>query len=86
MKVVAKPIEVIAWFKTDGVPKPLRFRINDNDSKIVIKVDRIVQTDTEKLAGNQMIVFRCQSLINDVTKVYELKYELKTCKWILYKM
>jgi len=31
MKVLMKPIEMIAWFKGDGSPVPLRYRINENN-------------------------------------------------------
>ena len=87
MKVMAKPIEMIAWFTEDGTPKPVRFKIkNPDESVTVINVDRVIFKDLEKLAGNKMILFRCQSIINDIDKIYELKYELNTCKWMLYKM
>jgi len=87
MKVLAKPIEMIAWFTTDGSPRPVRFKIkNDDESESVIKVDRVLSKDLEKLAGNKMFLFRCQSLIDNVAKLYELKYEINTCKLFLYKM
>ncbi len=86
MKAIAKPIDVIAWFTEDGTPSPIRFRINTDESKQVIKVDRVVFMQREKLAGNPMLVFRCQSLIDNIDKVYELKYEINTCKWLLWKM
>jgi hypothetical protein len=87
MKTLAKPIDVVAWFTKEGEPRPIRFRVtNEEDSVTVIKVDKILHTDREKLAGNPMLVFRCQGGVNGVEKVYELKYELLTCKWMLFKM
>jgi hypothetical protein len=87
MKVVAKPIEMVAWFTTDGHPNPVKFRFQNDDSTFdVIRVDRILCTDVEKLAGNMMIVFRCQSSIDSMDRIYEIKYELRTCKWILFKI
>lgn len=87
MKVVAKPIEMIAWFTKDGILSPLRFRIEGEDQTVsVIRVDKIIQKDKERFAGNPMMVFKCQSLINGVQKIYEIKYEVNTCKWILFKM
>lgn len=87
MKVIAKAIEMVAWFTEDGTPNPVRFRVRSEDqSTIVIKVHKVLFKEMEKLAGNPMIVFRCQSMINNVCKVYELKYEINTCKWILFKM
>jgi len=87
MEIVAKPITMVAWFDKFGNPNPIRFRIEEEDSeKITIKIDKILQRAKENLAGNNMIVFQCQSCINGLDKVYELKYEIATCKWILYKI
>jgi len=87
MKVFMKPIEMIAWFTLDGCPRPIRFRMLQPDhSSLVVKVDRIVDQKEEKLAGNRMMVFICQSIIEGVQRIYELKYEISTCKWFLYKL
>lgn len=80
------PIEMIVWFTKDGIPHPIRYKLTDeNKSNLVIKVDQVITRTEEKLAGNKMIVFRCQSIINGALKMFELKYELNTCKWFLYK-
>lgn len=87
MRVIAKPVQMICWFEENGVPHPLRFRIKaDDESFIVIKVHKVLQKDKEKLAGNNMLLFRCQSIVDGTEKIYELKYEINTCKWILFKM
>jgi len=82
MKILMQPIEMIAWFDLNGTPRPLRFRI---DGKVQ-KVDRLIHISEEKLAGNRMKIYRCQSEINGAVKPFELKYELQTCKWFLYKI
>lgn len=87
MKILMQPIEMIAWFTLEGAPNPLRYKmISDDASNVVVKVDRVVTRSEEKLAGNRMIIFRCQSEINGFLKLFELKYELNTCKWYLYKI
>ncbi len=87
MKVLMKPIEMIAWFTSERNPVPLRYRIvSEDESYVVIKVDRVISSEEEKLAGNRMIVYKCQSLINNIQKLYEIKYEIDSCKWFLYKM
>ncbi|HBV85167.1 MAG TPA: hypothetical protein DEF42_00490 [Desulfosporosinus sp.] len=86
MKILMKPIEMIAWFTLEGIPNPIRYKMTSTDaSNVVVKVDRVVTRSEEKLAGNRMIIFRCQSEINGLLRLYELKYELSTCKWYLYK-
>ncbi len=87
MKVVAKPIEMVSYTDQEGILKPIRFRIETaGETKKVIKVDTVVHRELEKLAGNKMYKFRCQSIINDVEKVYELKYEIDSCRWLLFKI
>lgn len=87
MKVLMKPIEMIAWFSSDKYPIPLRCRVtNEDTSNQVIKIDKILFKEEEKLAGNRMILYRCESIINNTQKIFELKYEISTCKWFLYKM
>ena len=87
MKVVAKPIEMVAWTDTKGNINPVRFKItNKDETSSFIKVDKVITVDKEKLAGNNMLVFKCQSVINEIERLYEIKYELGTCRWILFKI
>lgn len=83
---MAKQIDMIAAFTKDGIPTPIKFKYCEDEEETVVKVNKVILRETERFAGNNMIVFRCQSLINHIQKVYEIKYELATCKWILFKM
>ena len=82
MKIIASPVEMVCWFDQTGKPHPIRFRHKGS----VVKVQQVIHTTEEKLAGNRMLIFRCQSEIDGVLKVFELKYELQTCRWLLWKM
>lgn len=87
MKVLALPIEVVSYTDNKGHIKPIRFRMQiDGESMKVVKIDKIICKDTEKLAGNIMIIYKCQSLIDNVIRQFEIKYEINTCRWILYKI
>ena len=87
MKVLMKPVDMIATYPRDGLPIPHKYRITGTDGTTkVIKVDRILYKTEEKLAGNKMLIYRCQSVIAGIQRVYELKYELNTCRWFLFKM
>ena len=77
-----KPIEMIAWFDLVGVPRPIRFRV---DGEVCI-VQQVSSISEEKLAGNRMKIYRCQSEIDGLLKPFELKFELNTCKWFLFRM
>ena len=87
MKIVAKQIGVISWTNINGKINPVRFKLTKDDGSIsVIKIDKVISIEREKLAGNNMLVYTCQSIIKEVDRIYELKYELNTCKWMLYKI
>ena len=82
MRVVMRPIEMIAWFDAPGTLRPIRFR---HDGKVVI-VEQIIKISEEKLVGNHMKIFECRNQIEGLMKHFELKYEINTCKWFLYKI
>lgn len=87
MKVIAKPIEMLAWFTSDGVPHPVKFKItNKDETESIIKINRIMNTSEERLAGNRMIIYNCLGDVEDKERPFEIKFELGTCKWILFKV
>ncbi|MFT5874092.1 MAG: hypothetical protein ACI8WT_003052 [Clostridium sp.] len=87
MKVLALPIEMVSYTDNKGSIRPIRFRMQVDDEPMqVIKIDKVIVKESEKLAGNIMIVYKCQSLIDDTVKLFEIKYEIATCKWMLYKI
>lgn len=87
MKIVAKPIHMIAWHKPDGNIQPIKFKIdNEKDKDIIIKIDKIYSIEIERIAGNIMYKYICQSVIRDIERKYELKYEVDTSQWILFKI
>jgi len=87
MKIIKKDIDLLCWFDKKGMPHPIRFRLTDEEgSDVIIKVNKVIKQDLEKLAGNKMLVYTCQSVINNELKLLVLKYEIDTCKWMLFKI
>ncbi len=78
MKLLNHPIEMIAVFDIDGKITPAKFRYEDK----VVRVEKIIKRQKEKLAGNERWVFTCMHQQN---YLYELKYEIDTQKWFLFK-
>jgi len=87
MKVLMRSVDMICCTSKDGVITPIKFRIADENKEYkIIRIDKILTRDEEKLAGNRMLVFKVQSVINNSECLFEMKYEFSTCKWFLYKM
>lgn len=82
MKIISEPVGMVAKFDQYGNSAPARFLFDGS----VIDVEQVISVAEEKLAGNRMKIFTCQSEIDGEMKRYELKFELQTCKWYLWKM
>lgn len=82
MKILSTPITVLAHFELDGTPHPIRFKHAGQE----IRIEQVLSMTEEKLAGNRMMIFRCQSEIDGALKPFEIKFEIGTCKWFLWKM
>ena len=84
MRRVAKSIKMIAWFDEDGKINPMKFKIEGEDEGKVIYINRILNRELEKLAGNIMWKFTCSSIIDGIENVYQIKYDLLASKWLLF--
>jgi hypothetical protein len=87
MQVLNKNIDMLCWFDEKGLPHPIRFRVKTEDeSNEVIKIDKVLFVDKDKIKNHENLIFRCVSLFNGIKKVYELKFNLMSCKWILFRI
>lgn len=77
MKIVNKPVTVLAIFKTDGTIEPMKFTL-DNKSFVV---DEVLKIHEENLVGNNRLVFLCRQ---KEKYLYELKYEYESSIWYLF--
>jgi len=87
MKVLMKSVDMICLSSHDGTITPLKFRWReDGDESKIIKIDRIIDKKEEKLAGNPMLVFKVQSVVDGVERIFEMKYDIRKYTWYLYKL
>ncbi len=78
MKILNEPIKVMAVFNTDGKIEPVKFRLDDK----VVKIEKIMKIYEENIVGNIRIVFVC---IHNGKDIFELKYEIDSNTWFLFK-
>jgi hypothetical protein len=87
MRTIAKQIEVLTVTDAQGNMSPLRFKAKTkHDEDIIIRVDKIESKELEKMSGNDMLLYKCRGIVNDKHRAFELKFEIKSCKWMLWKM
>lgn len=84
--VLAKSIQMIAWFDLEGKVNPIKFKYEEESNGFckVIVIDKIIKRDLEKLAGNLMWKFTCSSKIGGIERIYEVKYDLVNGRWLLF--
>lgn len=87
MKQYMKPVEMIAVSDAEGKFTPIKFKFKHLDGHYdVYKIDQVLLQQQEIHAGNKMLFFDCMASMFDKPLRLQLKYEVKTCKWWLYKM
>lgn len=86
MKIIAQPIDTITWSKKNGEVRPLKFKWESDELSEVIKVDRIIKVEKTQRAGDHAYVYTCESTIKGIRRLYELRYSLASCIWVLYKI
>ena len=85
MKILAKPVKMIAVFDEKGDPMPLRFKIEEDGVWRIVNVDHVVSVEAVRPAGMDALVFRCQSEVRGALRQYEIAYRIKPHLWELYK-
>ncbi|MDF2949637.1 MAG: hypothetical protein K0R07_1674 [Sedimentibacter sp.] len=78
MKILNEPIKVMAIFNLDGKIEPVKFRLEDK----VVRIEKIMKIYEENIVGNKRMIFVCLHKGKDI---YELKYELDSKTWYLFK-
>lgn len=87
MKVINKKIDMLCRIDAEGTPRPIKFQVyEDDETPVVIHIDRILHTEFEKKAGNKTYVYTCQITVYDTEKIVVLKYFIEECRWMLFKM
>lgn len=87
MKILMKTVDMICLSSSNGEITPLKFRFNEDGQEArIIKIDRILDKKEEKLAGNRMLIFKVQSVLDGIERIFEMKYEIQSFKWYLYKL
>ena len=86
MKTVNLPIEMISVCAVDGQMRPLRFRLEDRQRQlVVVPVREVVVSRETDFAGTKIYVYVCQVVLENIEHLVELRYLVKTHRWILFR-
>ena len=88
MTLLNKPIEVAAYLDSAGIIKPVKFKnVNEDGSTTLFQIQRSIRRDKEKLGeGTYIYTFTCEVLVDEKTVLCDLKYNVQTKDWVLFRM
>ena len=82
----ACPVDVIALYSTNGDMRPLRFRMEDEDSRFLcVDIEQIVSCREIQYVGIEARVFLCYATIEDKRWLFELRYMIRSHSWDLIR-
>ena len=88
MTLLNKPIEVTAYLDSAGIIKPVKFKnVNDDGTTTLFNIQRSIRRDREKLGeGVYVYTFTCEVIVDEKTILCDLKYNVQTKAWVLFRM
>ncbi len=80
------PVDVIAVYSADGSIRPLRFRIEDEQHRLLrIDIDEVISVKEIQYVGIEAQLFLCRATREEQECLYELKYTIRTHSWQLMR-
>jgi hypothetical protein len=87
MNIVDKSVQVVTTTDRAGIVKPLGFFSTDaGEIEDVINVERLVRRDKEKIGGDYIYTFTCEIIKDNMKMLCDLRLNLSTNEWSLYRI
>lgn len=79
------PVEVISLFDAEGQIQPLRIRYQDEHQIYHrVNVEKILKRDLIGYAGAETVLFHCRVTVDELPRMFGLKYSVRNHRWSLY--
>lgn len=87
MRIVNKPVQVVTSMDKAGLAKPVCFFVIEGGGVgEVINIERLIRRDREKISGNYIYTFTCEILKDNMKKLCDLRLNIDTGEWSLYRI
>lgn len=85
-KVVNIPIQMISVCSTVGDLTPMRFRFENEEHEVeTVNVNEVHSHKDINFNGIHEIQYVCSAIVNELERIFILKYNVKSHKWIMFK-
>ena len=80
------PVDVIAVCSANGDIRPLRFRMEDEEHKLLrVDIDEVISCRSIQYVGIEAHIFLCRATVRGHKRLFELKYTIRSHCWCLLR-
>ena len=81
------PVQMLSVCDVDGRLRPLRFRYEDGQHQLqTVQVREVLVARELSYVGLQVYQYVCKAACNGLELLFELRYTVRTHRWVLYRM
>ena len=80
------PVDVICVCSADGDIRPLRFRMEDEEHRLLrIDIEEIISFRDVQFVGIEARIFLCRATVGQRKWLFELRYTIRSHNWCLLR-
>lgn len=80
------PVDVISMCSANGDIRPLRFRIEDEEHRLLrVDIDEVISSREIQYAGIEAQIFLCKAMVENRRWLFELKYTMRSHNWCFFR-
>lgn len=79
-----RDVAVKCWFRANGKPTPLMFKIMENDDVVTVNNIEVLDAESQKEFGTVIWRFRCRAPIHQKLVYFFLIFHSKAGKWKIF--
>ena len=80
------PVDVICVCSADGDIRPLRFRMEDEQHRLLrIDIEEIISFRDVQFVGIEARIFLCRATVGQKKWLFELRYTIRSHNWCLLR-
>lgn len=80
------PVQMIAHCAADGSMQPLRFRFEDPEHMLcTVQISEVVSSRRIEYVGIEAFLYLCKAVLDGRERMFELKYTVRTHRWVLFR-
>lgn len=80
------PVDVICVCSADGEIRPLRFRLEDAEHRLLcVDIDEVISTRDIQYVGIEARIYLCRAMVGERQWVFELKYTIRSHRWCFFR-